>query len=290
MGTSVLTLYLITVAIWGSSWLAITFQLGTVEPIASVVYRFALAALLLFAWCRFRRIPLRLSPREHGFMFLQGSCLFGFNYWLMYLSSQYLTSGLVAVIFSGVVFFNVLNARVFLGTVINVRVLLGGVLGLGGVMLLFLPEMEGFSLDSDVARGVGLGLAATFVASTGSIVATRNSHGGRSVMAVNAWGMLYGTLVLVLVARGLGVSYDFDTSPGYIASLLYLSVFGSIVTFATFLKLLSLIGPDKAGYVGMLIPVVALSLSSVFEDYVWSLAALLGLCLILAGNWFAMKK
>lgn len=290
MGTSALTLYIITVAIWGSSWLAITFQLGKVEPLASVVYRFGLATVLLFIWCYIKKVPLGLSRRDHGFMFLQGSCLFGFNYWLMYLSSQYLTSGLVAVIFSTVVFFNVFNARVFLGMVIKVRVVLGGVLGIVGVLLLFLPEMGGFSLGNDLAIGMGLGLAATFVASLGTIVATRNTHHNRSVMAVNAWGMFYGTLVLVLVARGLGVSYSFDPSAGYIASLIYLSVFGSIIIFASYLKLLSLIGPDKAGYVAMLVPVVALVLSSIFEDYLWSLPAVFGLCLILSGNWLAMRK
>ncbi len=290
MGASVPTLYLITVLIWGSSWLAITFQLGTVEPLASVIYRFGAAAVLLFAWCGARKIPLALSRREHAFMFLQGSCLFGFNYWLMYLASQHLTSGLVAVVFSAIVFFNVLNARLFLGMAIRPQIVVGGILGMAGVALLFAREMQGFSLGDETMTGLAYALVATFIASLGNIVATRNSGGKRSVMAVNAWGMLYGTGVLVVVAWGLGVQYAFDFSARYLGSLFYLSVFGSIVTFASFLKLLAQIGPDKAGYVGMLVPVVALTLSSIFEDYSWSLPAVLGLCLILLGNWLAMRK
>lgn len=288
--TTIITLYLVTVFIWGSTWLAITFQLGTVEPLASVVYRFALATALLFTWCLLKKIPLGLSRREHIYMLLQGSCLFGFNYWLVYLATQHLTSGLVAVVFSGIVFFNILNGRLFLGMTIKIQVVYGAIIGIAGVLLLFSQEVKDFGLSDNTAIGLMLAIGATFVSSLGNIVATRNASSQRSIMAINAWGMLYGTAVLVMVGWALDVTYRFDTSVAYVSSLIYLSVFGSIIAFAGYLKLLVQIGPDKAGYVGMLMPVVALILSSVFEDYQWSLAAALGLCLILLGNWQVMRK
>lgn len=290
MGFSTLSLYVLTVFIWGSTWLAITFQLGVVNPVASVIYRFSLATVLLWAWCLIKRKSLVLRRREHALLVIQGSCLFAFNYWLMYLSAQHLTSGLIAVIFSLIVFFNVLNGRLFLGMTIRLNVVLGSLLGIAGVTLLFYPEMTAFSPSDDTVAGLVLAIAATYVASLGNIVATHNSASGKSVLVINAWGMFYGTLVLIVVALFLGVDFQLDTRVSYLTSLLYLSVFGSIVTFTGYLKLLTLIGPDKAGYIGMMVPVIALVLSSVFEDYRWTGPGIAGLVLILAGNWQVMRK
>lgn len=289
MGASTLSLYTTTVLIWGSTWLVIKFQLGDVDPLVSVVYRFSLASILLFAWCLLRGVRLRMSAREHRYMALQGSCLFGFNYWLIYSSELYLTSGVVAVTFSFIVFFNIFNARLFLGTVINPRVVIGGLLGLLGVMLLFYPEMEALSLGDTAVKGFGLALLATFIASLGNVVATRNSGAGSSILAVNAWGMFYGALMMAMIAVATGVTFNYDNSFSYTASLLYLSIAGSIITFGAYLRLLALIGPGRAGYTGMLIPLVALLISTVFESYQWSVSAGLGLVLILLGNWQAMK-
>lgn len=290
MGFPTLALYLVTVLVWGSTWLAITFQIGVVDPLVSVIYRFALATVLMWLWCIGKRISLRLTRREHLRVLVQGSCLFAFNYWLMYLSAQYLTSGLIAVVFSLIVFLNVLNGRLFLGMTIKFNVVGGSLLGIVGVILLFYPEVEGFGLSDESLAGLLLALAATWVASLGNIVATLNSHSGRSIYAINAWGMFYGTLTLLVVAGVLGIEYRFDTSAGYVGSLLYLAVFGSIVTFTAYLNLLRQIGPDRAGYIGMMVPVIALILSSIFEDYRWTLPGLGGLVLILVGNWRVMRK
>lgn len=289
MGASALSLYTITVLIWGSTWLVITFQLGEVDPLVSVVYRFGLACALLFVWCWLRGLRLAMSVREHGFMALQGSCLFGFNYWLIYSSEQYLASGVVAVTFSFMVFFNVFNARLFLGAKINPRVITGGAFGFSGVMLLFYPEVEALSFGDTAVMGFGLALLATFIASLGNMVATRNSRAGSSILAVNAWSMFYGALIMGLVAVATGVPFTYDYSLSYTASLLYLSIAGSIITFGAYLRLLTLIGPSRAGYTAMIIPLVALLISTVFENYQWTIPAVIGLLLILFGNWQAMK-
>ena len=290
MGVSALALYVLTVLVWGSTWLAIKFQLGEVEPLVSVIYRFGLASALLFVWCRWRAVALTLTAREHGFMMLQGSCLFGFNYWLIYRAELYLTSGVVAVIFSFIVFFNVLNARLFLGTLINLRVVSGGLVGLAGVILLFYNEMETFSLADQAVQGFLLAAAATVIASLGNIVATRNSESGLSIFAVNAWGMLYGTLIMTVIAVLKGAVFNYEFTTSYTASLLYLSVEGSIVAFGAYLRLLAIIGPDRAAYSSMLFPVVALLLSTAFEAYQWSLPALAGLLLIMLGNVQVMRR
>lgn len=283
-------LYIFTALIWGSGWIAITFQLGQVAPMISVVYRFGLAAVLLFIWCALRRIPLGLSLQEHGLLFFQGASLFGFNYWLIYIAEQYITSGVVALIFSGMVLFNALNARLFLQMAIKPRVVVGGLAGLTGMVLVFGQEVESFSFQEQAAAGLLLALAATYVASLGNIVAAHIAGKGHSVFTLNAWSMFYGSSALALVALVMGESFSFELSLEYIASLIYLSVFASVITFVAYIRLISEIGPDRAGYIGMLVPVIALIFSTLFEGYSWSLPASLGLVLILGGNWWVMRR
>src|SRR4051812_26535194 len=148
-------LYVVTVAIWGSSWLAITFQLGTVAPEASIVYRFLLAAAILMAWCVVRRLRLRFSPKEHLFMALQGVLLFSINYIIFYFATSYMTSGLVAVTFSIIVILNILFGALLLAMPIRPRVALAGVLGLGGVVLVFWSDIADFNFGSGGPLGLG---------------------------------------------------------------------------------------------------------------------------------------
>lgn len=282
-------LYVLTVLIWGSTWIGIKYQLGVVEPLVSVIYRFALASLLLFAWCALRRARLRLSGAEHRWIALQGLCLFGINYWLVYWSEVYLTSGLVAVIFAMLVFFNMFNGRLFLGRRLAPQMILGALTGMAGVCALFWPEFTHLSLEDTAVRGLLLGISATAVASLGNIIATRNATFGLPVISANAWGMFYGTAALVVVAWVTGASFGWSPEPSYLISLVYLAVFGSVVAFGAYLRLLATIGPDRAGYSSMLIPVVALLISTAVEGYRWTLPALIGMVLILAGNVLVLR-
>jgi drug/metabolite transporter (DMT)-like permease len=288
--SSAIALYLLTVFIWGSTWLGIKFQLGTVQPLVSVIYRFAIAGVLLFVWCALARAPLRISRRNHGFIALQGCTLFGINYWLVYWSEVYLTSGIVAVIFSSLVFLNIFNARLFLQRKVSGYGLLGACIGFAGVALLFYPEMRALDLNDHALRGFLFGFGATFVASLGSIVATRNSHSGLPVITVNAWGMFYGTLMLIIAALVSGAHFSYEYSTSYTLSLIYLALFGSVIAFGAYLRLLSIIGPEKAGYSSMVIPIVALAISTLYENYVWSILSIIGLALIISGNIFAMRR
>ncbi|MDC1513120.1 EamA family transporter [Porticoccaceae bacterium] len=292
-------LYLATILIWGSTWLAITYQLGEVDPLVSVIYRMALASGLLFAWCRLRQIPLGLSLRDHRFMAAQGCFLFGLNYWTIYWSEVYLPSGLVAVIFSLLVFFNIINGRIFLKHPVTLQTVVGGLVGLTGICMLFYPE---FALLSDSAKadsstilngpllGFGLAFIAVVFASLGNIVATRNGNTGISVWAINAWSIFYGTVILTLIALVTGTEFSYGTTLEYSLSLIYLSVFGTILAFGAYLKLLINIGPSRAGYTSLIIPFVAIILSTLFEDYQWTLLAAGGFVLVALGNYVVLKR
>jgi drug/metabolite transporter (DMT)-like permease len=283
-------LYGLVVLIWGTTWYAIKFQLGVVAPEISLVYRFSIAAVCLFAYAHFVGSPMRLSWREHRFIALQGATLFCLNYWLTYLSTQYLTSGLVAVIFTGIIFFNLVNSRLIFGTPIDRRVLTAAAAGMLGVALLFLPELRAAAGDRTVMKGCLLALTATYIASLGNMAATRNTASGLRVVTVNAYGMTYGATSLALIALMRGAPIAFDASWPYIVSLLYLSLAGTSLAFGLYLALMKKIGPARAAYTSVLFPVIALGVSTVFEGYRWSLPAFIGLAVLLAGNALALSQ
>jgi drug/metabolite transporter (DMT)-like permease len=283
-------LYLLASFIWGSTWLAIKYQLGVVPPELSIVYRFALAAAILGAYVWLRRLPMRFSLREHGFIALQGAFLFSINYILVYLAEETLTSGLVAVIFSTLILMNVVLGALLLRDPIRPQVLLGGVIGLAGLTLVFWPELAGL----DVSGGRGLGLVLSVVgalsASVGNIVSARNQRNKLPVVQTNALGMGYGALITLVFALARGAPLRFDPSFGYVASLLYLSAFGSVIAFGAYLTLLGRIGPDRSGYTSIVFPVVALILSTLFEGLRWNLVSLAGVALVVAGNGLALSR
>jgi drug/metabolite transporter (DMT)-like permease len=283
-------LYLITVLIWGSTWLAIKFQLGVVAPELSIAYRFGLAASILIVFSLVRRLPLRFDIKSHGFFILQGLLLFSLNYILVYLAEGYLTSGLVAIIFSLIIILNVIFGAIFLGNPIRTRVMIGAVLGLAGLAFVFWPELSSFSLSSQKILGMVLAFIATISASLGNVVSARNQRHDLPVVQTNAYGMLYGALFMLILAFFRGAQLEFDTSPGYILSLLYLAVFGSVIAFGSYLTLLGRIGLDRSAYVTVLFPVIALILSTFFEDLQWGMPQLLGVVLILIGNAVVLTK
>jgi drug/metabolite transporter (DMT)-like permease len=281
-------IYAIVVLIWGTTWYAIKFQLGIVAPEISLVYRFGLAAVCVFAYAHATGSPLRLSLRDHRMVAVQGATLFCLNYWMTYLSTQYLTSGLVAVLFTSIIFFNLVNGRVIFGTPIERRVLLAAAAGMLGVALLFLPELQAAMHDAAIARGAALALLATYVASLGNMAASRNTREGLPVVTVNAYGLAYGTLGLAVIAALRGTTVAFDPRWPYVLSLLYLSLAGTALAFGLYLALIKRIGASRAAYSSVLFPVVALVVSTLFERYAWSLPAVVGLGVLVAGNALAL--
>jgi drug/metabolite transporter (DMT)-like permease len=281
-------LFAISTSIWGSTWLAIKFQLGNVAPEWSVALRFALAALLLGAWCWFTRRPLRFDRRAHAFLALQGVLLFGLNYVGVYWAEQYATSGLVAVLFSTIVFMNPIGARMVFGTPLTLRTLVAATLGVIGVALLFLPELTQAQQGGTPALGIVFGLGATAIASGGNLAAMRNQAARIPVLSGSAWGMAYGALTAAMVAVVLGVPWSIDLRAPYVISLVYLAVFGSVVAFGAYLTLLKELGSASASYVAVATPVVAMLLSTLFEGYRWTPVAAFGVVLAVAGNLLAL--
>ena len=277
-------LYSGTVLIWGSTWLAIRFQLGVVSPEISLVYRFGIASLLLLVWCRVRGIPPPTGWRNHSSLILLGACLFSFNYLLFYIAAEDLATGLLAVIFSTMTVMNILNGALFLGRRGEWRIILGSGFGLTGICLVFWPEVIALGKAHNIFLAVLLGVIATYFASLGNIISLHNQKSGIQVISGNAFGMLYGTALMTLYALISGVHFNFDPSFGYVSSLMYLSVFGSALAFTLYLTLVGQIGPEKAAYATVLFPIVALTLSTLFENYRWSALAGVGLLLVLVGN------
>ena len=279
-----LWLYVVTVLIWGSTWLAIDFQLGTVAPEVSIAYRYFIAAGLLFAWCALRRLPLRFEPRDHGTFALLGLLLFCLNYLAAYFAQLYITSALNAVVFSTMLWLNILGARLLFGVAFEPRVLLGAVLGLAGIVTLFWPQIGELTLSDATVVGASLSFGGAVIASLGNMASQRAQGRALPVVQSNAFGMLYGALFTAALAVVRGQPFNFDPSPGYVTSLLYLAVFGSVLGFGSYLTLLGRIGAHKSGYVVVMFPVVAVILSILFEDLVISASVVAGIALVLAGN------
>lgn len=290
MGAGNLGLYTATVLIWGSTWLAIEFQLGLVDPAVSLVWRFGCATLIMVVWSLFRGGFSAVRPGDLPWLAAQGVCLFGANYLLFYLAASLLPSGLLAVSFSTIVGMNILFGALFFGLPVKPRLVVGALIGLSGIGLIFLPEIRSLSLSDDAALGLVLCLVATALASFGNLVSGRTQKTGVPVIQGNALGMAFGTLVLTLFALATGKPFAFDPSAGYVLSLGYLIVFGSVIAFWCYLTLLGRIGADRAAYAMVLFPVVALCLSTLFEGYRWTPEAWAGLALVVLGNLLVLAR
>jgi drug/metabolite transporter (DMT)-like permease len=290
MSANILFLYGSTVIIWGTTWLAIKFQLGSVDPMVSVLYRFIAAALILVVYCKLRGLNMRFRLKDHIFMALQGLVLFSVNYWLIYLAEVHVTSGLVAVIFSSIVFMNMINGAVLLGSPIRLNVVLGGGIGVVGIVLVFWPQLASFSLSDKTALGLVLSAVSTFMASLGNIISARHQKYNLPVIQTNAYGMTYGAGIMGVIAIVLDKPFSFEMSFLYISSLFYLSLFGTVIAFGCYLKLLGKIGADRAAYATMLFPIVALGISTVYEGYQWAAHNVIGMAVVLIGNWLVLNK
>jgi drug/metabolite transporter (DMT)-like permease len=279
-----LLLYVITVLIWGSTWYAIEFQLGTVAVEVSLAYRYLIAAALMFAWCGLRGKSLRFDWATHRYFLLMGCFLFGLNYLAAYSAQIYITSALNAIGFSAMLWMNIINARMFLGRRIERRTYAGAILGIVGIIVLFWPEIQDVSWSDRILIGAVISLTGAYLASIGNIVSQTAQQKKIPVMQSNAWGMLYGGLLNVVVALAQGKPFAFDSSPGYVVSLLFLAVFGSVIAFGCYLTLLGRIGVERAGYAVVMFPMVAVILSALFEGLELKLHIYVGVGLALAGN------
>ena len=286
----VVLLYATIVLIWGSTWSAIPFQIGVVAEELSVAYRFGIAALFLYAYALLSRRRIRLPVDAYPFVFLQGTLLFSLNYFLVYYAAVHITTGLIAVLFSSIVLFNAILERVFFKTTIDKRLLLAGILGLSGISMIFWPEVAVISLEDDAVVGILLTLAGTLIASFGNMTAVVNTRRELPVVAVNAHAMAWSALLSLVAATLLGREFTFTFERGYVLSLAFLAIFGSAIAFGCYLALIKRIGPARAAYSSVLFPVVALAMSTIVEDYQWTMIAAIGIIFTLVGNWLILSS
>lgn len=263
-------------------------SLGVVAPEVSVIYRLVIASVLLFVWCYYQKINLIFDFKTYLLIGVFGICLYGIDLTLLYLGSKYLTSGLVAIIFSTIVFFNIINKRIFFQERIESQAMIGAGVGIVGLCLAFWPELgemaNSVSLTGPVF-GLILVLAAALAGSFGNIASASIQRKGVKVTESNAIGMLLGAVALTIYSLARDIPFAFDPSSQYVGSLIYLSIFGSIIAFGCYLTLVGQIGADKAAYANLLFPIVAVLISAYAEDFVLNARLLVALAVILFGNY-----
>lgn len=283
-------LFIVCVLIWGSTWIAITYQLGHVAPILSVAYRFSIAALILGLFCKIKGLSLTLPAAIHLRMLMVGLCLYTLDYTLLYYSEQYIISALVAVMSSSIIYINVVLRRVLLKKPIRTEVIWGATLGLVGVFLIFLPEFGQLGTNTMLWVGIGLAMASFFFAAMGNVVSEQILDRGTPVVQMNFWAMSYGVMFTTSYALFTNTPFLLPNSTEYWTALIYLALFGSVIAFGAYMQLVQRMGSDKAAYVVLMYPIVSLLISTLFEGFNWHWPAITGVLFILLGNAIAMGK
>ena len=279
-----LFLYLSVVLLWGSSWFATKFQLGLVPESVSIAWRFFLASFILLIFCLAFKKRLRLSFYEIKHIAIQGMLLFSLNYYFVYWGTNFVTSGLVAILFSTVSVFIIFNGYFFFKKPIRVNVLIGSLVGVIGLVFIFQMEFTKNNDPKELIKGIILILIGTYFASLGMLYSGLNQERKIPLVQSNTYSMFFGASLMLIVAIFSKNEVIIDINFPYMSSLLFLAFFGSVLGFGSYLSLLGKIGADKASYVNVLSPVVALTLSTLFENYFWSLQNSLGFVLVIVGN------
>ena len=280
-------LFMLCSFVWGSTWFAITMQLGEVDPLWSIAYRFLLAASLVALVCHLKKQFVRYTFRQHLRLIMQGACLCGFSYWLVYLSELYITSALSALTCTSVLYLNVIIGRVWLGNPVRMSVLIGGILGTLGILMIFMPDV-GVDDDGSTLKGLTLAFSSCILFSIGSVACEHNEREGLGLLPVVTYNMFYGGLMVCLIAVLKGTPPAWVWSTEYIGSLLYLVCFGSVGAMVSYVALIRRIGADRTAYVDFVYPIVALCVSIFFEGYQWTLLTVFGIAMVMIGNLFAL--
>jgi len=274
-------LFIVCSLVWGTTWIAITFQLGDVAPAASVSFRFTLAAFFIFLIAKYKYVSLRASKTSHAWFALLG-LFYTFNYIAVYMAEIQISSGLVAVAGSCIMFFNIIFSKLFFGYAITSRLAIGALVGLAGVCSLFYVDLITFNVSYIV--GAAFALFAALAASLANMTAVKSSYRGESILKTNFWWMTWCAVFTGGYALINGELKLPAWSFNYYAALLFLSLFGSVVAFTSYLSLVDKVGPSKASYIAVITPVLALAISTVYEDLTWHSSTYAGVLLIIIGQ------
>lgn len=287
----VLIPFILVTMIWGSTWIVITGQLGVVPPSWSVTYRFAVAAVVMFAFAAIRRERLGLEPRALAFAAILGIAQFVLNFNFVYRAEQHITSGLVAVLFALLIVPNTLMGRIFLKTPLEARFLAGAGIAIVGVGLMILHEYRAAALGpAAVLTGTAFTLAGVTSASTANVMQGSKIARAQSMTVMIAWAMLFGTMIdgaFAWITTGPPV---IEPTAAYLGGVLYLGVIASAVTFPLYFNIIRAVGPGQAAWSSVLIPIIAMGFSTLFEGYRWAPLSIAGGAVALIGLVIAVAK
>ena len=286
-------LFVLAVGIWGTTWHAIVYQLAAVPPAFSVAARFTLAALAVLALAALRGQRLRFPARVHGHFALQGVFMYGLAYLCVYHAELHVPSGLVAVGYSASPLLAGLGAWALWRTPVSRRFLAGGALGVAGVALVFAPELAQVGARPTAGLGLAYTLAAVALSAVGALAASRNARHGLPFWPALGWGLAWGaatSLAAAWFSLGADALPAWPRALSWWLALAWLALAGTVLAFSAFLTLQERLGPGPASTVGVMTPVVALTVSTLFEGYQpgpWTLA---GGALALGGNWLMLRR
>jgi drug/metabolite transporter (DMT)-like permease len=283
-------LYAATLLFWGTSWIALRAQLGVVAPEVSLLWRFGIAAAVMWAWVAVRGDRLRYPASEHLRFAGAGLCLFSLNFTFFYYGGITTPSGLLAVVFSLASVFNLILGALLLRQPIEPRVALGGLVGFSGVGLLFWPQIAGAGFDAAAILGLALCVLGTLIFCLGNMISTVIQRRGIALLPANAWAMTYGTGVVFVLSLVRGQAFVVEPTWQYLGSLVWLAVGATVIAFATYLTLLRRIGAARAGYITVMFPLVALAISTAVEGYAWTPMAAAGVACALLGNVLVLTR
>ena len=279
-------LYAMVIFSWSTSWLPLSWQSVEVAPEVAVFHRFVIATPLMLILALRAGQGFRYHWRHHLFFIATGICLFSTNFTLFYYGSLYVASGMLAVAFATASLINILLTSLKDWQRPPPLQLLAAIIGLSGVGFVFWPEI---SLSPQGWTGLAFCITGTLFFSTGNLVSAHLQKRAIPVFAASSWGMFYGAVLLGLFSLLRGHDFTPAFTLPYLGGLMWLAVFSSVLAFACYLTLVGRIGAGKAGYVTIIFPIFALLISPLFEDYSWTAHAVIGICLVVGGNWLMMR-
>ena len=284
LAPKILIPFIIVTLLWGSTWIVIKDQLGIVPPGWSVTYRFLVAGIVMLGVALATKVSLRIGWAGQAFAAIFGVAQFVLNFNFVYRAEQHITSGLVATVFALLFVPNAVFARIFLGQRINGRFIIGSAIGITGLALLFVNEARGDAHSQvETLTGIGFTLAGVFSASTANVMQATERARALPMASVLGWGMLWGVLFDASFAYAISGPPVLDMRIAYFAGIAYLGILASALAFSLYFRIIREIGPAKAAYSSVLIPVIAMGFSTAFEGYHWTFLAAAGAVVALTG-------
>lgn len=274
--------------IWGLTWISIKFQLHAVDPNVAVFYRFVIASALLFAVCAFKKQNLLFKKEEHIRFLGQGLFMFCLNFLLTYWASGFAPSPLIALAFTTLIYFNMFGARIFLGQPFEKKVIFGALISLIGIFLISYNELETIQQHPKSLLGFFISLVATVSASIGNIISAQNRQRNIPIFSNNAWGMFYGSVLSLIYCLVMQKSFVLNIDTKFLISFTYLTVFGTVISFSAYLKLIELVGPAKAAFTSVVSPVIAILASMMIDEMTLTVLLIIGVLFCLLGNVVAL--